>query len=360
VNIPPFHIPFPSRISSDAAASQERSIAWARRSGLITSTADEERYRSWDLADLMARWIPEAEGHGLDITVNAVVIATILDDQFDGPLGYAPDAVAQSVSAFLDVLDPHATTGPRGPLDAAFTEIWGHLCAGKTSAWKERCAEHWRWYLNAYTEEAAIRSSRARLGVEEYLLLRYRTGLVPAMTDMIESACGFETSNRSWELPIFRRMLRLACDIIGVLNDVFSLQKEEERGDVHNFVMVLQHARQCTREEAMVSTCGLIHSWCDEFIRNEFDLWQECADRLTAAETGALRRLVSGMRDYMGSFVEWSTLSGRYTDLVPPGAPAYTSLLEPGLASGSSGRANAMRRSSDSRESIPTRHTRAE
>ena len=332
MDIPPFHIPFPSRISPDVAASRERCAAWARRNGLIAGAADEKRYRSWDIADLMARWIPDAEGHALDTTVNAVIVATILDDQFDGPLGYAPTAVAQSVSVFLealDALDPRTDSRPRGPLVAAFADVWGHLCAGRTTAWRERCAEHWRWYLNAYTEEAAIRSTRTRLGVEEYLLLRYRTGFVPAMTDMIESAYGFETSNRSWELPAFRRMLRLACDVIGVLNDVFSLEKEEERGDVHNFVMVLQHARQCTRGEALTATCGLIHAWCDEFIQNEADLWQECEARLTAAESAALRRLVSGMRDYMGSFADWSALSGRYTDLVPAGDAAYTSLLEP-------------------------------
>ncbi|MGV4983230.1 hypothetical protein ACVB8X_01555 [Streptomyces sp. NRAIS4] len=34
----------------------------------------------------MAAWAPRAAGDRLDVTVDAVVVATFLDDQFDGPL----------------------------------------------------------------------------------------------------------------------------------------------------------------------------------------------------------------------------------------------------------------------------------
>ncbi|MFF7754755.1 hypothetical protein ACFZCP_37230 [Streptomyces sp. NPDC007971] len=52
----------------------------------------------------MAAWVPRAVGDLLDLTVDAVVVATFLDDQFDGPLAARPGRVAAACRAFTDVI----------------------------------------------------------------------------------------------------------------------------------------------------------------------------------------------------------------------------------------------------------------
>lgn len=322
-----FYLPFPSRVSPFKDEAREHNLSWARHHRLVDNPRDESCYRSWDIADLMARWLPDASLPGLDLAVDALSFAALLDDQFDGPLAEQPAHVSDACATLSMVLESDYATVSGSPMADAFADVWSRQCHGTSNEWRERAAQHWRWFLDAFVEEARIRADRISPTREEYLALRRKSGIVYAMLDLTEAAYGFETSPRVRRIPTVQRMLTLTADIVDTINDVYSLDKEKSRGDVHNLVLVIQNEQSCSRQDALAQAHTLVHRWCIDFQACAAELPTVTHHHLSTHETAQLYRLAAGMRDAMGGFPDWSRLSGRYVQLIPAGEPAYHSDL---------------------------------
>ncbi|MGK3960900.1 hypothetical protein WMF38_48595 [Sorangium sp. So ce118] len=323
-----FDVPFPSLISPDAAAARERNHVWARAHGLVGSELAAQRYLSNDIAGLMARWIPGAVGPDLDLTIDGVIVATLLDDQIDSDLADQPEEVAKICQAMVSVMRPDAAA-PRSaskPLINAFADVWGRLTQGRTAAFCARTARHWQWYLDAYVDEAKNRNRGIMPTRAEHFELRRRSGFVYAMMDMTERAYNFETPERAWHTRQIQTMLTITADVVDTLNDIHSLEKEEARGDLHNFVLVVQHERRCSRAEAIAETRDGIHEWIANFIKLTEEIPELCVSLdLTEPERDNVRQLVTGMKTAMRGYFDWSCKTDRYatTNLVRAGQAAY-------------------------------------
>lgn len=193
----PISLPFQQRISPDVDGARERAVPWARRHGLITGPVDERRFVSWDMAGLMARWAPLATGTALDMVVDAVNVATMLDDQFDGPLADKPDQVARACADFHAVVRAETPRPGAGPLSRAFADVWTRLRVGRSAYWRDREAAYWSWYFDAYVEETRDRALNRVLPRDEFFTQRHKSGLVYPMLGMTESAYGFEVTRRT-------------------------------------------------------------------------------------------------------------------------------------------------------------------
>lgn len=328
-----FQCPFPERLSPDLDGARERSLAWARHHGLVASPDAEASFHAWDIAGLMARWVPLAAGPELDLAVEVVLWSAIFDDQFDGDLGVQTGRVEQLCADFIaitrcDPLLPVPDALPTSPLARAFDDVRARLCAGATPYWVARLNEHFRWFIGAYVDEAANRAARHVPDREKFMELRRRSGYVDLMVDLIERCYGFELSQRTYELPPIARMVEITADFVDTVNDVHSVEKEERWGDVNNLVIVIERERGCSRAESIAEIVALVDSWCRRFVDLEATLPQTCAAAgLTDAETASAQRLASGMRDVMGGYLAWSRTTNRYANLVPEGEAAYDSLL---------------------------------
>ncbi|KUN09218.1 hypothetical protein AQI95_05060 [Streptomyces yokosukanensis] len=323
-----FHLPFAPDVSPDTDGARQRSLDRCRRQGLVTHPVDQERFLRWDIAGLMAAWVPRASGDQLDLAVDAVVVATFLDDQFDGPLATRPRRVAAACATFIDVISSGgvAPTGA-GPLVGAFAQVWRRLAHQASPAWLERTGRHWRWYLTAYAEEARNRAHRRTPTRAEYFSLRRKTGFVYAMLDLSQKAYGFEVPPHLDADATVRRMLDITADVVDTLNDVHSVEKEESRGDLHNLVLVIEHEVGCDRSTSITEIQRLIHSWCEEFVALEGTL----RDGRPRQDTAVLAPLAECMRSAMSGYLLWSRTCLRYARLVPPGEPALvTDLLTGG------------------------------
>jgi Terpene synthase family 2, C-terminal metal binding len=234
-------MPFPARVSPDLDGVRERTLRWAHRFGLVTGPVDEDRFRSWDIAGLMARWAPLATGTALDLTVDGTNALTLLDDQFDGQLACQPAEVARVCATFRDVLCAVPGTVPpgAGPLAHAWADVWARNCAGRSVYWRARETVYWRWYLEACVEETRDRARGEVPTSDAYLAQRRKSGIVYPMIGMTEAAYGFEVSRRAYGTHPLPRMVEVAVDVVNSTNDVYSLEKEVSRGDVHNLVLVL-------------------------------------------------------------------------------------------------------------------------
>jgi len=328
-----FQCPFPERLSPDADGARERSLAWAKYHGLVANPDAESRFHAWDIAGLMAMWVPLAVGAELDLAVASVLWGTIFDDQFDGALGVQTGRVEQLCTGFIAITrcDPRLLSPDAlltSPLARAFDDVRARLCAGATPYWVARLNEHFRWFIGAYSDEATNRAARDVPDRERFMELRRRSGYVYMMVDLIERCYGFELSQRAYELPPISRMLDITADFVDTVNDVHSVEKEERWGDVNNLVMVVERELGCSRAESIAEIVALTGSWCRKFVDLEESLPQACAVAgLTDAETASAQRLAAGMRDVMAGYLAWSRTTSRYANLVPEGEAAYDSLL---------------------------------
>ncbi|MEU6619975.1 hypothetical protein ABZ926_04190 [Streptomyces litmocidini] len=111
-----FDLPFTPAVSPDVEGARQRSLQWCRRLDLVRHPVDRQRFLAWDIAGLTAAWNPRATGGRLDLTVDAVVVATFLDDQFDGPSAALPHRVEAACRAFTEVI----AAGGDAPSNAFF------------------------------------------------------------------------------------------------------------------------------------------------------------------------------------------------------------------------------------------------
>ncbi|QSQ14533.1 terpene synthase family protein [Myxococcus landrumensis] len=320
-----FALPFESACNPDRDAARLRNLTWARRLGLVTNAVDERRYLSWDIADLTARWLPHAAGPELDLGIDAIVVGTLIDEQFDGARELPPDQVSESCDRLLEVLRSGAGYAPSSVLAAALADVWERTCRGASLEWARRAALHWQWFIEAFPKEARWRQGSAHLARDNYLALRRESGLVSMMVDLIEKANGFETTERARQLPNVQRLLILAVDVIDTMNDVCSVDKEVSRGDVHNLVLVLQAEQGLSRAAAMAEAYDCMKRWCDEYVRVAAQLAEDCAQQgLSGVETDAVLRLARGIEAAIGGHPDWYQGTGRYDTRIPLGEAAYT------------------------------------
>ncbi|MEU8515760.1 hypothetical protein AB0C76_29910 [Kitasatospora sp. NPDC048722] len=314
-----FTLPFGAVTSPDADAARHRSLLWCRRQGLIADPVDELRFLRRDIAGLMAAWTPRASGEQLDLTVDAVVVATFLDDHVHGPLADQPDRVAAACTDFATVIG----TGGRppagaGPLMGAFGDVWRRLADGASPAWLERTGQHWQWHLGARAQEAHNRARRRVPTRAEYAELRRRSGFVYAMIDLSQKAYGFELPRRLHTDSVVRRMLDITADVVDALDDVHSVEKKESRGDLHNLVLVIEDELGCDRADSLREIRGMISAWCEEFLSLE----QRLPGAVGLRDTATALRIADCMRTAMSGYLEWSRTTRRSCHLVPTGEPA--------------------------------------
>lgn len=311
-SLPDFGIPFESRRSPDGDAARERNVAWLRRHGLLVTSAQELMFRSYKIADLTALWVPDASGPALDVAVDTIALATLFEDQFDGLVGFEESVARAACRPFFEVLET-GYTDATGPWAAAFSDIWDRMRMGRSSEWCDRAARNWRGFLDACCAEAGVRSERRSLRVQQFLENRRQSGFTYTMIDLIESSYNFETTIRARSVPELKCMVDITADVIDTVNDLVSVEKEENSNDVHNLVLVLEREENLSREDSLTEVLRRLRQWCAYFSECENKLADQCVEaNLRTDETNSAVRLGEAMRLAIGGHPCWYAATGRY------------------------------------------------
>ncbi|MFE6685838.1 hypothetical protein ACFVFQ_05095 [Streptomyces sp. NPDC057743] len=325
MNCPSITVPFPLRLNAHLATARQRDLAWARRTGLISTPNDERRYRSWDIALLVAGWLPDAPADGLELAVNAFNWCTIYDDLHVGETS-TDFRYAQSVGEpLLTYLETGVVPAHASPFLLALHDV--------ITREKERCptenharlTRDWAIFLSSTMEESGNRANRKPLSHRAYRDFRRRTGAVHLMTDLIEVANGYHTTARMRAVPAFRSLFDSTNDAICYINDLYSQTKEEAAGDHHNLVFVFERELGCTRREAVERTIAAVLEACDNMLLQQSRMRTACRrSGLTPEESARALRFAHDLRYPVSSMVSWQQKSARYTR--PDNTP-YTSVL---------------------------------
>ncbi|MFE2285572.1 terpene cyclase [Streptomyces sp. NPDC059443] len=236
-----FHLPFPTALNPNLAAARERNLAWVQDVGLVGEGRSLEWYASWDMPRLAAAGVPYAQGPALDLCADSMALFFVFDDQFDGALGQDPARAAAVCQTMTDIV--HGTL-PGPGADAcsrAFADIWARSIDGAHPGWVVRCAHEWEYYFATQAHEAIGRLRGTPADMETYLQVRRGIAGTDLPLSLGERAAGIHIPAAAFHSPQLRIMRQAAIDVTFMCNDVYSLEKEEARGDMDILVLVIEH-----------------------------------------------------------------------------------------------------------------------
>lgn len=320
-----FEIPFPYRISPALQVARVRHVAFLRRHGLIKSDASEERYLLDKIPELASMLYPQTDAPGTLLAADLIGWMAFFDD-FCSRSAYTPGGVASLCDEFIALTGTNPDRTPRSPLAGAWFDVWERECSGKTLTWQRNALEHWRTFMRAYKEEAIEREGGGVPGLKRYMRLRRTTVGRSVYADLIEAAGGFEIPAHAVESPQLQEMIDIWSDVVGYVNDAYSLEREQAQGEVHNVILVLRAEHQCSLEEAVKLTCQIVDTRLFRFKELD-DGFCETGSRLNldALQWENVERYIDGLRSLMRGNYDWSRITGRYTakDVLAGSGPGY-------------------------------------
>ncbi|MFF3015664.1 terpene cyclase [Streptomyces sp. NPDC057939] len=308
-----FDLPFPVAVSPDLEGARRRNLEWVGRFGLV-GVESLEWYTSWDMPRLAALGFPYARGSALDLCADAMAFFFVFDDQFDGPLGQDPAGAAAVCGRLIDIVHGAAPPETADACSRAFADLWARSTAGAPFGWVARTAHEWEYYLAAQAHEAVGRIRGAPADMETYLQVRRGIAGTDLPLSLGERAALIHVPPAAFHSPQLRIMRQAAIDVTFMCNDVYSLEKEEARGDMDNLVLVIEHDRGCAREEAVAGAREEVHRRVARFRELALQVPGLCAQLgLSGEQAAAVDTYVQIMGVWMSGYHAWQTQTRRYT-----------------------------------------------
>ncbi|MFE7647456.1 hypothetical protein [Streptomyces phaeoluteigriseus] len=108
---------------------------------------------------------------------------------------------------------------------------------------------------------------------------------------------------------------------------MYSLDKEEARGDTDNLGLVIEHTQRCIRDEAITAAVREVRDRCARFQQLARQVPAVCSQLgLTGPEQAAVDTYIHLMGPWMSGYHAWETQTRRYTTathVLPSTGPGY-------------------------------------
>ncbi|HEX2914762.1 MAG TPA: hypothetical protein VH186_28480 [Chloroflexia bacterium] len=202
-------------------------------------------------------------------------------------------------------LPPHVT-----PLERAFADVRKQFLdiSGDNTEWYQRFLVSGAHYFRKTSRAHAHLPGDTALNLDKYIAWReHDSGMYPVI-DLIEFACDLRIPEEVINSPVVSR-LRLNCARIGgLMNDVFSYQKETIiEGNRFNLVNLILEKDKCGLKTAAEAAMEVVNSCTFDFIKHENQIsgWD-------AAICAAVRKYVEGMKNQINATWYWQMFTNRY------------------------------------------------
>ncbi|MEV0492910.1 terpene synthase family protein [Streptomyces atratus] len=311
--LPDIYCPFPQRTNPHVAHTRDHLGNWTRNTGLVHRDSARERFEQADFGSFVGMVYPTADEHSLDLVADWLAWLFLVDDQLDdGHLGRSPERVRDVVALMRSVVEGNAADPlPDEDLPAAvvaLADLWERTTPNAAAHWLRRFAWHLVTYLTtATTWETGNRANGVVPSEETYIAKRRHTGATYVCMDLIEIVAGIEAPESIHNDPRFIVAAEASSNVVCWANDVYSYEKEQVLGEIHNLVHLVRHHRGYGKQKALEHVCAAIATETDRFLAAEADL-------LTAYPqlSGMLLPYLDGMRSWMRGNLDWSRQTPRY------------------------------------------------
>jgi 2-methylisoborneol synthase len=311
----------PPALRDDPALGQEvndRLIEWAGQVGIYPGQL--ARVRGANFGRLLMLTHPDCNNPDRLLAGAKCALAEwAVDDHYvDGEAGEdtasgsgAPELLGQRLAIAYTAIDPAhlpASYAPQleqarqdDPVMVALRSSIDNLARYATTTQVARLRHELSVMFVAYNQEGVWRSTGRTPPVWEYLMHRHENSFLPCMA-LIDVMGGYELPAAEFAAPALRRAFSLAGSASVLLNDLYSMTKEDPSDT--NLPRVIAAEDGCTLPEAVARSVEL-H---DELMRS-FELE---AAALSLAGSPALRRFLAGVWAWLGGSREWHRTTDRY------------------------------------------------
>ena len=319
----------PSPVSPWTPQAEVHAREWAAEFGLIRSAAAWARFRATAPGELAGRVYATAVDQArLEAVTAWIGWLFLIDDQLDeGATGRDPALVMDRLRPFARMAaemaagPPAAMAGgppggtaagpPRLRLLAALAQVWGSVSPHMPAAWRATFARHYFDYLCGCEWEAENRARGRVPAAAEFARKRREAGAIWPSLDLLEYVAAAPIPDGLRDDPLLAAVRTACADVVCWTDDLLTVGKERAHGDVHNLVIVLEHATGCDERKAVDMVAQRIEARFADFgeLRRRM-----LADTETDTGTGsALRGHVAGLRDWMLGHLEWGLRTIRYS-----------------------------------------------
>jgi 5-epi-alpha-selinene synthase len=311
--LPELDCPFPPVINKHVDTVHEGSVDWVRRFGLLPNEQDLQLFDAIGIGRLAARTHPDSSSDELQLISDWHAWLFVLDDvRDDSEVNIDPKRLSVMDNRFLDILEGKIPYDRDTPLVLALHNLRTRLCEylearGLSDVWLRRFIRTIKDSFEVSLWEAANRAKGITPGIGSYLRMRRVAGGLSIITELTDIIEGNHLPHEVREHPMVRRLTDASHNVVCWANDILSLDKELEYGEVNNLVIVLRDAESLTMQQAVDRAAEMYEAEVRTFV----ELEERLPSFGTALDT-ALERYISLLHARIRGVVDWSYESVRY------------------------------------------------
>jgi germacradienol/geosmin synthase len=333
VTLPEIAQPSPLRLSPHLAAARRHVLGWAGRMGMLAVRTEDPGSGLWDRDELAgfdfalcAAGIHPTAGPGqLELSTCWLTWGTYADDLFPVWFGPARDRAGATVfvrrlPAFMPLgraRPDRATPAPANPVERALADIWARTTAATPVAAHAPLRRSVIDMTDSWLWELADQTQHRIPDPVDYLEMRRRTFGSELTMSLARLAHAGTVPARLFRTRPMQALQNAAADYAALTNDLFSYRKEiEVEGELHNFVLVLEHFLDVGTADALRLTGELMAARLAQFEHvAATDLAALLRDpALDPATVRACGRYVEQLREWLTGVLHWHRGTRRYAD----------------------------------------------
>lgn len=305
--------PYLATMHPAAERVHDDTVAWAQAMGLASSASQLRALRDSRIGHLVARVFPAAADlTALQIAVDWTTLFFCLDDHLENNIHGAVLAAAYLrglLAVFRDDAHPLLTD----PFSQGFRDLRERMLELRVPNWIPRFSACVERLFNGFVDEAKYRLTSIVPELASYHKNRRNTVGLYTVLLVSELTDGIVLPPEVSEHEVVQALERAASNIVGLANDIFTVEKEAERGEVNNTILVLMHQDGLSLEDARSRAIELHNFEMREFSRliDALPSFDPDSDEQLRRHVDILIAFVSGHRD-------WATQTGRYATLNVP------------------------------------------
>jgi terpene synthase-like protein len=317
-DVPRLALPWPPAMNPHVDTVERELVRWTVRAGLVVSDRARHRLESMNFGRCAALTFSRADATELTLCGSWLVWIFLLDDQHGQPGGDSPEAwetIARHLGAVLQG-EHDVEVFETNPMIRATADLcrrtFTHPQVSPELA--KRIAGHIELLLDGFRREAAYRLDNLP-SADKYVDNRRRNAGMYLFADLLELTEKTEVPAVLYDSPVFRDLLDATTDIGAWQNDIISLDAEQSRGELSNFVIVLQLTEGMSRDEAIEAVRERISARIGDFTAGERALPQVMgALNIPIEDRARLVDLVAQLRQWVNGCLLWSSETRRYAD----------------------------------------------
>ncbi|GHE25744.1 terpene synthase family protein [Streptomyces vinaceus] len=321
--IPDFHLPFPTRLNPHLEGARGRLVEWNRAMGMFDEGLWwEEKAVDYDFALCSAGIDPKASAEDLDVSAAWLSWGTYADDLYPLRFGATRDlAGARAQDARLRALMPPEpgapTPAPVNALERGLADVWLRTITPMAPAGRRMFRAAMDSVLDGWLWEVENQAAHRVPDPVDYLEMRRVTFGSPMTASLARMAHMDVVPEAVYGSAAMQSLEAAAFDYSGLMNDVYSYQKEVEyEGELLNILVVTETFFGCDYRTALGVVGDLMTARMKQFehvLADEFPaMYRDFA--LDAAARRALDRYAEELKQWMAAIATWHARTGRYRE----------------------------------------------